>query len=82
MSLCRSITFLEASADARESPASVKGLQLNDQFDCVDGPGFSKEDDCSVAPFGPSSLSIKLGVQGPSSSPIWCSFSSSAFAAG
>ena len=62
MSLCRSIAFLEASADARESPNSVKELQLNDQFDYVNGPSSSNGGGCGIAPFGPSFPSTKLGV--------------------
>jgi len=62
MSLYRSIAFLEASADARESPNSVKELQLNDQFDCIDGPGSGGGDGYSVAPLKLSSPSTKLGV--------------------
>jgi len=82
MSLCRLIAFLEASANARESPNSIKELQLNNQFNCVDGPGSSSGDGYSVAPLGLSSPSTKLGVRSPSNSPIQCSFSSSAFIEG
>jgi hypothetical protein len=70
ISLYRSVAFLEASANARESPDSVKELKLNNQFDCIDGPGSSKGDNYSIAPLGPSSPSTKLGVQSPPSSPI------------
>jgi len=70
MSLCRLIAFLEASANARESPNFVKKLQLNNQFDCVNGPSSSGRDSYSVAPLGPSSPSTKLGVRSPSGSPI------------
>jgi len=70
MSLCRSIAFLEASVNAGESPNSVKKLQLNNQFDCVDGPGSGNGDGYSIAPLGPSSLSTKLGVRSPSGSSI------------
>ena len=69
MSLYRSIAFLRTSAlppyvelNARESPTSIEGLQLNNRFDCVDGPSSSKGDDYSVAPLRPSSLSTELGV--------------------
>ena len=62
MSLCRLITFLEVNTNAIEVLNSVKGLQLNNQFNYVNGPGFSKGDNYSIAPLRPSSSSTKLGV--------------------
>ena len=69
MSLYRLIAFLGTSAlppyvelDARESPTSIEGLQLDNRFDCVDGPSSSKGDDRSIAPPRPSSPSTELGV--------------------
>ena len=69
MSLCRSIAFLGTSAlppyvelNARESPTSIEGLQLNNRFDYINGPSSSKGDDYSIAPLRPSSPNTKLGV--------------------
>ena len=62
MSLCRLITFLEVSANTSKSPNSVKELQLNNQFNYINGPGSSKGDNYSIAPLRPSSPSTKLGV--------------------
>jgi len=82
MSLYRSLAFLKVNTNAIKAPNSVKGLQLNNQFNYIDRPSSSKGDNYSITPLRPSSPSTKLGVQSPSSSPIRCSFSSSAFTAG
>ena len=62
MSLYRLVAFLEVMTNARETPDSVKELQLDNQFDYINGPSSSKGDDYSVAPLRPSSPSTELGV--------------------
>ena len=82
MSLYRLIAFLGTRANASKSPNSVKELQRNNQFNCINGPGSSEGDGYSIAPLRPSSPSTELGVRSPSGSPIRCSFSSSTFIVG
>ena len=62
MSLCRSVAFLKVNTNTGKSPDSVKEFQFNDQFNYVNGPGFSKRDNHSVAPLRPSSPNTKSRV--------------------
>ena len=62
MSLYRSVTFLKASTNTRESLNSVKELQFNNQFNYINRPGFNKGDNYSITPLRPSSPSTKSGV--------------------